>query len=89
MRMNGQALMIEGSAPLQVARCTGFSQSRALGPGRKDLERVRGGPVTACHRVFAGKPWWTTDNREFRLARVDAMLRRHDEISHEWQGAHI
>ena len=48
---------------------------------------LRCGPVSARHTVVAGKP--VVVNGELQLPNVDEMLKRHDEISREWQGAYV
>ena len=45
---------------------------------------LRCGPVRARHTVVAGKP--VVRDGELTLPNVDEMLRRHAQISREWQG---
>jgi hypothetical protein len=44
-------------------------------------------PVSARHTIVAGKQ--IVANGELQLRSVDEMLKRHDEISREWQGASV
>jgi cytosine/adenosine deaminase-related metal-dependent hydrolase len=46
---------------------------------------LRCGPVSARHTVIAGKP--VVRDGELTASGLDEMLRRHERISREWQGA--
>jgi cytosine/adenosine deaminase-related metal-dependent hydrolase len=48
---------------------------------------LRCGPVGARHTVVAGKA--IVEDGELQLPGAEGMLRRHDEISREWQGAYV
>jgi cytosine/adenosine deaminase-related metal-dependent hydrolase len=48
---------------------------------------LRCGPVGAHHTVVAGKV--VVENGELQLPGLDEMLKRHDQISREWQGAYV
>jgi hypothetical protein len=43
--------------------------------------------VSARHTVVAGQA--VVENGELLLPKLDGMLKRHDEISREWQGAYV
>jgi cytosine/adenosine deaminase-related metal-dependent hydrolase len=46
---------------------------------------LRCGPVSARHTVIAGKP--VVRDGELTAPGLDEMLKRHEQISREWQGA--
>jgi hypothetical protein len=53
----------------------------------RDAELLRCGPLSARHTVVAGKA--VVENAELQLPKLDEMLKRHDEISHGWQGEYV
>ena len=74
----------------------GLSGSAVATPGlmegpaelaEKSDVRLTVGPVSARHSVLDGKA--VVENGELQLLKLDEMLKRQDEISHEWQGAYV